>query len=39
MGGGSDGQTAASEALDAMFLIRRNLAGNRKPAIKGKMCD
>ena len=33
------GRTVASEALDAMFLVRRNLAGDWEPAIKGKMDD
>jgi hypothetical protein len=36
-GSGSVGRTDASEALDAMFLVRRNLAGDWEPAIKGKM--
>jgi hypothetical protein len=39
VGGGSVGRTVASEALDAMFLVRRNLAGDWKPAIKRKMGD
>jgi len=28
IGGGSVGRTVASEVLDAMFLVRRNLAGD-----------
>jgi hypothetical protein len=39
VGGGSVGRTVASEVLDAMFLVRRNLAGDWEPAIKGKMGD
>jgi hypothetical protein len=39
IGGGSVGLTVASEVLDAMFLVRRNLAGDWEPAIKGKMGD
>jgi hypothetical protein len=39
IGSESVGRTVASEALDAMFLVRRNLAGDWKPAIKGKMSD
>jgi hypothetical protein len=39
VGGGSVGQTVASEVLDVMFLVRRNLAGDWEPAIKGKLGD
>jgi hypothetical protein len=39
VGGGSVGRTVTSEVLDAMSLVRRNLAGDWEPAIKGKMGD